>query len=54
MKKNGILLLIAVAVIIGLIFPKPISTILELIILIPISIYLIIDIVKNGNKFNDK
>lgn len=50
MKKDTILILIAVAAILALVLPKPTGMIISLIILIPVVIYLIVDIIKNGNK----
>ncbi len=50
MKKDTILILIAVAVIFASVLPKPIGTVLLLIILVPVVIYLIVDIIKNGNR----
>lgn len=50
MKKDTILILIAIAAILALILPKPAGTVIPLIILIPVVIYLITDIIKNGNK----
>ena len=50
MKKDTILILIAVAAILALVLPKPAGMIIPLIILIPVVIYLIVDIIKNGNK----
>lgn len=52
MKKDTILILIAVAAILALVLPKPAGMIIPLMILIPVVIYLIVDIIKNGN--NDK
>lgn len=52
MKKDTILILIAVAAILTLVLPKPAGMIIPLMILIPVVIYLIVDIIKNGN--NDK
>ena len=49
MKKDTILILIAVAAILALV-SKPAGMIIPLIILIPVVIYLIVDIIKNGNK----
>lgn len=53
MKRENIISLILIAVIIGFVLPKPISTIVSLIILVPTVIYIIIDIVKNGNKWEN-
>ena len=50
MKKDTILILIAVVAILALVLPKPAGMIIPLIILIPVVIYLIVDIIKNGNK----
>lgn len=50
MKKDTILILIAVAVIFASVLPKPIGTVLTLIILVPVVIYLIVDTIKNGNR----
>ena len=50
MKKDTILILIAVAAILALVLPKLAGTVIPLIILIPVVIYLIVDIIKNGNK----
>ena len=52
MKKDTILILIAVAAILALVLSKPAGMIIPLMILIPVVIYLIVDIIKNGN--NDK
>ena len=50
MKKGTILILIAVAVMLALVLPKPAGTVIPLIILIPVVVYLIVDIIKNGNR----
>ena len=50
MKKDIIFILIAVATMLQLVLPEPIGTVIPLIILIPVVIYLIIDIIKNGNR----
>lgn len=50
MKKDTILILIAVAVMLALVLPKPVGTVIPLIILIPVVVYLIVDIIKNGNR----
>lgn len=34
----------------ALVLPKPIGTVVSLVILIPVVIYLIVDIIKNGNR----
>ena len=49
MNKDTILIMIAAAVILTLALPKPVGTVLSLIILVPVVIYLIVDIIKNGN-----
>ncbi len=49
MKKDITLILITVAAILALVLPKPVGTVIPLIILIPVVIYLIVDIIKNGN-----
>lgn len=51
MKKDVVFLLIAVVVLVSFALPKPADTIVALVALIPTAIYLIIDIVKNGNKW---
>lgn len=51
MKKQFILLLISVAVILALVLPKPMGTIIPLIILVLTVIYLIFDIIRNGNSW---
>lgn len=55
MKNNKpiILLLIALAILAGTFLPKPWSTVVSVIILVPCMIYLIRDIVKNGTNGND-
>lgn len=50
MKKDNILILIAIAAILTLIFPEPVGTVISLIILIPVVIYLLFDIIKNRNN----
>ncbi|MDD3361082.1 MAG: hypothetical protein PHW34_05345 [Hespellia sp.] len=50
MKKDSILLFIAIAVLLGNVLPNPINTIVSLIILVPIVVYLVVDIIKNGNS----
>lgn len=50
MKKDAILILIAVAAILALVLPKPAGTVLPLIILIPVVIFLVVDIIKHGNN----
>ena len=50
MKKDITLILITVAAILALVLPKPVGTVIPLIILIPVVIYLIVDIIKNGNQ----
>lgn len=54
MKKEIILLLISVAVILECVLPKPINTVVSLVILVPSTIWLIIDIIKNGNRWKRK
>ncbi len=54
MNKDTILIMIAAAVILTLALPKPVGTVLSLIILVPVVIYLIVDIVKNGNREKSK
>lgn len=49
MKKDTILILIAVTAILALVLPKPAGTVIPFIILILVVIYLIVDIIKNGN-----
>lgn len=51
MKKQFILLLISIAVILALVLPKPMGTIIPLIILVLTVIYLIVDIIRNGNNW---
>ncbi len=51
MKKQFILLLISIAVILALVLPKPMGTIIPLIILVLTVIYLIVDISRNGNSW---
>lgn len=51
MKKQFILLLISIAVILALVLPKPMGTIIPLIILVLTVIYLIVDITMNGNSW---
>lgn len=51
MKKELILLLIAIAVILALVLLKPIGTVIPLIILVLVVAYLIVDIIKNGNNW---
>ena len=51
MKKEVVSLLIAVTVILGFILPKPVNTVVSLLILVPTAIYLIVDIIKNGNSW---
>lgn len=50
MKKTVILVLLATTSILGLILPQPIIIFVSLLILIPLIIYVIVDIVKYGNK----
>lgn len=50
MKKTLILVLLATTSILGLILHQPIKIVVSLLILIPLIIYVIIDIVKYGNK----
>ena len=50
MKKTVILVLLATLSILGLILPQPEKTVISLLILIPLTIYIIADIVKHGNK----
>lgn len=51
MKKQFILLLISIAVILALVLPKPMGTIIPLTILVLTVIYLIFDIIRNGNNW---
>lgn len=51
MKKNIIFLLIAIIALISFLVPEPIGTVIALVTLIPTIIYLIIDLVKNGNRW---
>ncbi len=50
MKKIVILVLLATTSILDLILPQPIKIVVSLLILIPLIIYVIVDIVKYGNK----
>lgn len=50
MKKNIILILIAIASLLAWILPQPMGMYMPLIILTLVIIYLLIDIIKNGNK----
>lgn len=54
MKKFIVLWLIAVAVILELILPKPLGTVIPLIILVPVVIYIVIDIIKNGIQWKNE
>ena len=51
MKKQFILLLISIAVMLALVLTKPMGTIIPLIILVLTVIYLIVDIIRNGNNW---
>ena len=51
MKKQFILLLISIAVMLALVLPKPMGTIIPLTILVLTVIYLIFDIIRNGNNW---
>lgn len=51
MKKQFILLLISIAVMVALVLPKPMGTIIPLTILVLTVIYLIFDIIRNGNNW---
>lgn len=46
--------MIAIATILALVLSKPAGTIIPFIILIPVVIYLIVDIIKNGNGEKSK
>lgn len=50
MKKNIILILIAIASLLAWILPQPMGMYMPLILLTLVIIYLLIDIIKNGNK----
>lgn len=54
MKKFIVLWLIAVAVILELILPKPLGMVIPLIILVPVVIYIVIDIIKNGIQWKNE
>ena len=54
MKKEIILLLIEVTLILEWVLQKPINTVVSLVILVPSTIWLIIDIIKNGNRWKRK
>ena len=49
MKRDTTLILIAVAAILALVLPKPAGTVLPLIILVPVVVYLLADLIRNGN-----
>lgn len=51
MKKEVVLWLIVIAVILELMLSEPAGTIIPLIILVPVFIYLIVDIIKNGIRW---
>lgn len=51
MKKEVVLWLIMIAVILKLMLPEPGGTIIPLMILVPVFIYLIVDIIKNGIRW---
>lgn len=51
MKRDFVLLLISIAVIVALVLPKPMGTIIPLVILLSVVVYLIVDIIRNGNDW---
>lgn len=51
MKKEVVLWLIVIAVILELMLSEPAGTVIPLIILVPVFIYLIVDIIKNGIRW---
>lgn len=51
MKKNAIIALLAIVSILVSNLPKPINTVISLLILVPLIIYLIVHIVRYGNKW---
>lgn len=51
MKKEVVFWLIMIAVILELMLSKRAGTIIPLIILVPVSLYLIVDIIENGIKW---
>ncbi len=51
MKKNVVFTLLVISSIMALILPKPINAVIPLLILIPLIIYLIVNIVKYGKKW---
>lgn len=53
MKKTVVFILLVIASMLAFILPKPIKTVIPLFLLVPLVIYLIVDIVKNGNKWKD-
>nr|WP_294468907.1 hypothetical protein [uncultured Sellimonas sp.] len=51
MKKEVVFWLIMIAVILELMLSERAGTIIPLIILVPVSLYLIVDIIENGIKW---
>lgn len=51
MKKNVIFALLVIVSILASNLPKPINVVISLLILVPLIIYLIVNIVKYGNKW---
>lgn len=52
-KKEIIMIIIILGGLAGTLLPKPYSTIISLVLLIPCIIYLLADIFKNGNRWED-
>lgn len=51
MKRGILLLLIFIAAVLALVLPKPMGTMIPLVILAVVVVYLIVDIIRNGNSW---
>jgi len=53
MNKTVVSILFFIVSMLAQFSPKPINVVISLFILVPLVIYLIVDIVKNGNRWKD-
>ena len=53
MNKTVVCILLFIASMLAQFLPKPINVVISLFILVPLVIYIIVNIIKNGNKWKD-
>lgn len=53
MNRTVVSILFLIVSMLAQFLPKPINVVISLSILVPLVIYIIVDIIKNGNKWKD-